>query len=137
MSAIFTECFHISTNNVRSVESFSSLNLLISIYLVTPHHLIMQAAFQRDPGKHSNLRFANLSDDELRAKKRKLIPANTERANKKADKMLNDYIKERAQAGLDKGIQFENLDRNELNALLSRFYMDARRVKGDIQTFFK
>ena len=45
--------------------------------------------------------------------------------------MLNDYIKERAQAGLDKGIQFENLDRNELNSLLSRFYMDARTVKGE------
>ena len=82
-------------------------------------------------GKHSSLRFAHLSDDERSAKKRKLIPANTERANQKAAKMLNDYIKERAQAGLDKGIQFENLDRNELNSLLSRFYMDARTVKGE------
>ena len=80
-------------------------------------------------GKHSSLRFAHLSDDERSAKKRKLIPANTERANQKAAKMLNDYIKERAQAGLD--IQFENLDRNELNSLLSRFYMDARTVKGE------
>ena len=45
--------------------------------------------------------------------------------------MLNDDIKERAQAGMDKGIQFEYLDRNEINALLSHFYKDARTVKGE------
>ena len=78
----------------------------------------MQATVQRDNSKHSNLRFAHKSDNERSAKKRKLNTANTERANKQADNMLNDYIKERAQAGMDKGIQFENLDRNEINALL-------------------
>ena len=71
-------------------------------------------------------RFASATEDEIREKKTNINSKNTLKANKKAARILRDYLIEK---NLDPA--FEKLDKNGLNNILEHFYVNARKTNWE------
>ncbi|XP_062603966.1 uncharacterized protein LOC134265768 [Saccostrea cucullata] len=72
-------------------------------------------------------RFASHTPSEIIEKRANVVPKNTIKGNQKSAKMLRDYLKEKKQA-----LDFENFDAHQLNEVLSHFYLDLRKIDGEL-----
>ena len=71
-------------------------------------------------------RFAQSSEDEIQKLLLGKSSANTLKATRTAVKVFRDYLSEK---GLD--INFERQDKAQINAILRKFYVEARKKDGD------
>ena len=71
-------------------------------------------------------RFVHLSDEEKQIILDNVDAKNTKRGTATAVKCFTDYLNSR-----NEDIHFENLSTNELDSLLSDFYLEARNHKGE------
>lgn len=87
-------------------------------------------AFDDDSGiaaeEEKQNRFAKSSEDEIQKLLQGKSSANTLKATKTAVKVFRDYLSEK---GLD--INFERHDKAQINAVLRKFYVEARKKDGD------
>ena len=67
--------------------------------------------------------FASISEDELKEKRRELVPPNTEQSNKGAANILQKCLKEK-----EKDNNFEKLSKKGLDEVLASFYINARTI---------
>lgn len=69
----------------------------------------------------------NMTNDELKAKRKKLQNENTSKADKKAEKVFTTWLNLR-------GIHTDywDLEHEELDELLSKFYFEARTIEGEM-----
>ncbi|XP_068702571.1 uncharacterized protein [Montipora foliosa] len=80
------------------------------------------------PTDESSLpRFGETSEEDIqRLLEHRSCSENTWRATKNAVKILRDYMEEKSM-----DVNFENLDKQALNDLLRKFYVEARKKNGD------
>ena len=71
-------------------------------------------------------RFASVTTEEIKEKKTNICSKNTIKANRKAAKMIKDYLTEKSM-----NPNFESLEKKELNEFLVHFYLNARKVNGE------
>lgn len=72
-------------------------------------------------------RFGETSEEDIqRLLEHRSCSENTWRATKNAVKILRDYMEEKSM-----DVNFENLDKQALNDLLRKFYVEARKKNGD------
>ena len=72
-------------------------------------------------------RFASFSAEEIEEKRQALTPKNTVKADRVAATVLRDYLKEKGM-----NTAFESLSKNELDSVLSSFWVEARTKTGEL-----
>ena len=72
-------------------------------------------------------RFASFSAEEIQQKRQLLTPKNTVKADMSAATVLREYLKEKGM-----NTDFESLSKNELDSVLSSFYVEARTKTGEL-----
>ena len=79
-------------------------------------------------------RFATISDEELAAKRRNLIPKATTKAEQNADRILSTYLEQLKEEGQIENTDWKHYPDYDLDAVLCKFWFAARNKSGEHYT---
>ena len=75
-------------------------------------------------------RFAAFSDNEIEEKRAKVIPKNTKKCEKVAERLFSAFLQENEKSSM------HDLSNEELDTLLTKFWFSARTKKGELSCFY-